>query len=485
MTALPDAPRALAARRVFIDGAFRSALVRIEGGRIAAIEDYDADDAAHASVDPAWSDVTLLPDHLTLLPGLVDSHVHLNEPGRTDWEGFETGTAAAAAGGVTTIVDMPLNSVPVTTTPEALSQKRAATVGKLAVDIAYWGGAVPENLGSLAELAAAGVVGVKCFMMPSGIDEFGHLDAEQLEAALAELAAFDGLLIVHAEDPSHMHDAATLGPRYDAFLASRPPESERAAIRLVIDAARRTGARAHIVHVSDGGALDDIRNAKAEGVRLTIETCPHYLTLRAEDVPDAAAQFKCCPPIRDGANQDLLWQGVIDGTIDAIVSDHSPSTIDLKQRGGGDFALAWGGISGLQTGFSAIWTAARARGIPLETILPLMTTGPARIAGLTSPGRIAVGAPAHFAVVDLDTMYTVRAAELQYRNKMSPWDGRELAGVVEGTYLAGALVYTPATGVTSRSGREILTVRTVAKAADRADASIPGDTMARVEEMHP
>ena len=485
MTALPDAPRALAARRVFIDGAFRSTLVRIEGGRIAAIEDYDPDASGDAAVDPASSEVTVLPDHLTLLPGLVDSHVHLDEPGRTDWEGFETGTAAAAAGGVTTIVDMPLNSVPVTTTPEALAEKRAATVGKLAVDLAYWGGAVPENLGSLVELAAAGVVGFKCFLMPSGIDEFGHLDAEQLEAALAELAAFDGLLIVHAEDPAHMHDAATLGPRYDAFLTSRPPESERAAIRLVIDAARRTGARAHIVHVSDGGALDDIRAAKADGVRLTIETCPHYLTLRAEDVPDAAGEFKCCPPIRDAANQDLLWQGVVDGTIDAIVSDHSPSTLELKQQGGGDFALAWGGISGLQTGFSAIWTSARARGIPLETILPLMTTGPARIAGLGAAGRIVVGAPAHFAVVDLDATYTVRAAELQYRNKMSPWDGRELAGVVEGTYLAGVLVYTPATGVTSRSGREILTVRMVAKAADRADASISGAAMARVEEMHP
>tara|TARA_R110002020_G_scaffold14731_33_gene52463 strand:+ start:2036 stop:3493 length:1458 start_codon:yes stop_codon:yes gene_type:complete len=485
MTALPDAPRALAARRVFIDGAFRSALVRLVGGRIAVIEDYDPDAGTAASVDVSDTPVTVLPDHLTLLPGLVDSHVHLDEPGRTDWEGFETGTAAAAAGGVTTIVDMPLNSVPVTTTPEALAEKRGATAGKLAVDIAYWGGAVPENLGLLADLAAAGVVGFKCFLMPSGIDEFGHLDAEQLEAALAEIAAFDGLLIVHAEDPAHVHDAQTLGPHYEAFLASRPPESERAAIRLVIDTARRTGARAHIVHVSDGGALDDIRAAKADGVRLTIETCPHYLTLRAEDVPDAAGQFKCCPPIRDAANQDLLWQGVVDGTIDAIVSDHSPSTLELKQQGNGDFALAWGGISGLQTGFSAIWTAARARGIPLETILPLMTTGPAQIAGLGVAGQIAVGAPAHFAVVDLDATQTVRAAELQYRNKMSPWDGRELFGVVEGTYLAGALVYTPEAGVTARAGREILTVRTVAHPAPAADASISGAAMARVEEMHP
>ena len=485
MTVLPGAPRAIAARRVFVDGAFRSALVRIERGRIVAIEEHEPDAVAHAS-GGSPSAVTLIPDHLSVLPGLVDSHVHLNEPGRTDWEGFETGTAAAAAGGVTTIVDMPLNSVPVTTSPAALAAKRAATEGKLAVDIAYWGGAVPENLGSLAELAAAGVVGVKCFLSPSGIDEFGQLDGAQLEAALAELAEFDGLLIVHAEDPAHLH-ALDSGSGYDAFLASRPPESERAAIRLVIEAARRTGARAHIVHVSDGGALEDIRAAKAAGVHLTIETCPHYLTLRSEDLPDAAAEFKCCPPIRDGANQDRLWQGVIDGTIDAIVSDHSPSTAALKQQGG-DFARAWGGISGLQTGFSAIWTAARARGIPIEAVLPLMTTGPARIAGLRWAGQIVVGAPAHFAVVDLGATYTVRAPELQYRNKMSPWHGHELAGVVEGTYLSGDLVYTPAAGVTRRAGREILAVHTAARSADSADASTTTAATAavpRIEERYP
>ncbi len=252
----------IAARRVFVDGAFAPATVVIEEGVIAALEPFDA------SAD------TVLPADAVLLPGLVDSHVHLDEPGRTEWEGFATGTAAAAAGGVTTVVDMPLNSLPVTTSVEALDAKRRAAVGKLAVDVAYWGGAVPENLGSLRELADAGVVGFKCFLSPSGIDEFGHLDAEQLERCLAELAAFDGLLIVHAEDPAHLHADGALGPRYRDFEASRPPLSERAAIERVIDAARRTGARAHIVHVSDGGALDAVRTAKAEGVRLTVETCP-------------------------------------------------------------------------------------------------------------------------------------------------------------------------------------------------------------------
>ncbi|MDX2376301.1 allantoinase AllB [Microbacterium sp. LRZ72] len=463
MTALPDAPQALAARRVWVDGELRPAVVHIADGVVASIAPY-APDAPDAGVVPDAgvapdAGVTVLPDDVVLLPGLVDSHVHLDEPGRTEWEGFATGTAAAAAAGVTTIVDMPLNSVPVTTSVTALADKRRAARGKLAVDVAYWGGAVPENLGSLAELAQAGVVGFKCFLSPSGIDEFGHLDADQLEAALAEIAAFDGLLIVHAEDAAHFHDAPPgerVGPRYEDFLASRPPASERAAIRRVIAAAGRTGARAHVVHVSDAGALDDIRAAKAAGVRLTVETCPHYLTLTAEDVPDAAAEFKCCPPIRDAANRDALWDGVTDGTIDAIVSDHSPSTLALKNQGDGDFGLAWGGIAGLQTGFSSVWTEARGRGIPLERMLPLFTTGPARIAGIHTAGVIAPGAPAHFAVFAPDDTWTVDAAALQYRNKMSPWHGRTLAGVVRATYLAGRRVFSPGSGVLARAGREIL-----------------------------
>jgi allantoinase len=460
MTALPDAPRALAARRVFIDGVFRPAVVHVEGGRITAIDAYDPDGETPAG------DVVVLPDHVTLLPGLVDSHVHLDEPGRTEWEGFATGTAAAAAAGITTLVDMPLNSVPVTTSIAALEAKRAASRGKLAVDVAYWGGAVPGNLGALAELATAGVVGFKCFLSPSGIDEFESLDSEQLEAALTEIAAFDGLLIVHAEDPAQLGEEGPLGPRYDAFLASRPPVSERDAIRRVIEAARRTGARAHIVHVSDAGALADVRAAKAEGVRLSIETCPHYLTLTAEEVPDSAAEFKCCPPIRDADNRDLLWQGVLDGTIDAIVSDHSPSTAELKGRGEGDFGLAWGGIAGLQTGFASVWTEARRRGIALETLLPYVTTGPARVAGLAGAGVIAVGAPAHLAVFAPDEEWTVDAATLQYRNKMSPWHGRTLAGVVHATYLAGERVYGPEDGVIARRGREIL--------AAGAETTLPG-----------
>lgn len=451
------APVRISARRVFIGGAFVPATVEIEAGRIAAVTAFDPDAEGR------------LPDDTVLLPGLVDSHVHLDEPGRTDWEGFATGTAAAAAGGVTTLLDMPLNSVPVTTSPAALAAKRAAAVGKLAVDVGYWGGAVPENLGTLRALADAGVVGFKCFLSPSGIAEFGHLDTAQLEQSLAELAVFDGLLIVHAEDPAHLHADGPLGIHYDEFLRTRPPASERAAIAAVIAAARRTGARAHIVHVSDGGALDEVRAAKAAGVRLTVETCPHYLTLDAAHVPDGAAAFKCCPPIRDAANQDLLWAGVLDGTIDAIVSDHSPATPALK--GEPDFGLAWGGISGLQTGLSAVHTAARARGIPLERILPLMTTGPARIARLGGLGEITPGAPAHLVAFRPEAEFTVDAAALEYRNKLSPWHGQTLRGVVETTYLRGAQVYRRGEPIRVRAGRELI--------ATREDAATHEDTRRR------
>ncbi len=453
---LPDAPGSIAARRVYVGGEFVPATVVVDGGVVTAVEPFDS--AAQV----------VLPDDAVVIPGLVDSHVHLDEPGRTEWEGFATGTAAAAAGGVTTVLDMPLNSVPVTTTPDALAAKRAAARGKLAVDVGYWGGAVPENLGALHPLAAAGVAGFKCFLSPSGIDEFGHLDPSQLEAALEEIAAFGGLLIVHAEDPAHLHGDSRLGRRYRDFERSRPPGSEAAAIRSVIAAARRTSAQAHIVHVSAAASLDDIRAAKTEGVRITIETCPHYLTLRAEDVPDGDASFKCCPPIRDAANQDLLWDAVVDGTIDAIVSDHSPSTRELKQRGGGDFGLAWGGISGLQTGLAAVWTEARRRGIGLETILPLMTIGPARIGGLGSRGRIAPGEPAHLVVFRPEASFTVRADDLEYRNPMSPWDGAALDGIVEATYVHGALAFRRGLGVLRRGGREVLASEHARAGASRA-----------------
>ncbi|MDN3494967.1 allantoinase AllB [Planococcus sp. APC 4015] len=421
------------AGRAYLGGSFRPAAVVVEAGRIVDV----------VGVRDRVGDAkrVLVPDDAVLLPGLVDSHVHVNEPGRTEWEGFRSATLAAAAGGVTTIVDMPLNSLPPTTTAEALEIKRAAAEPSAFIDVGFWGGAVPDNLGSLAPLHAAGVYGFKCFLSPSGVDEFPHLDRAQLGAAMEEIAALGSRIIVHAEDPALLHDHGALGQGYDAFLASRPAASEASAIDAVIAEARRTGARAHILHLSDAHSLPAIRAAKASGVDLTVETCPHYLTIVAEDIPDGASEFKCCPPIREASNRALLWEGIVDGTIDAIVSDHSPSTIDLKRSGDGDFGLAWGGIAGLQVGLSAVWTEARERGIPLEKILPLFTTGPAAVAGLAGAGVIDVGAPANLTVFGLDDPLIIDAARLLHKNPITAYDRRVLTGRTRRTWLHGKAIY--------------------------------------------
>ncbi|WP_314503071.1 allantoinase AllB [uncultured Microbacterium sp.] len=420
------------AGRTFIDGAFRPAAVVVQDGLVVDVVGVR---------DRVIASTVLVPDDAVLLPGLVDSHVHVNEPGRTEWEGFRSATLAAAAGGVTTLVDMPLNSLPPTTTAEALEIKRAAAAASAYVDVGFWGGAVPENLGALGPLNDAGVFGFKCFLSPSGVDEFPHLSRPQLLDAMQEVAALGSRLIVHAEDPALLGDDGALGRGYDAFLASRPPASEASAIDAVIDAARRTGARAHILHLSDAHSLPAIRAAKADGVALTVETCPHYLTIVAEEIPDGASEFKCCPPIRESGNRDLLWAGIVDGTIDAVVSDHSPSTIDLKRSGGGDFGLAWGGIAGLQVGLSAVWTEARSRGIPLERILPLFTTGPASVAGLRGAGVIEPGAPAHLTVFGLDDPFVIDASKLLHKNPITAYDHRVLSGRIRRTWLHGRPIY--------------------------------------------
>jgi allantoinase len=420
------------AERAWVEGVFQPAAIVVAGSRILDVVEIGA------AGTPVRETVA---DDAVLLPGLVDSHVHVNEPGRTEWEGFATATRAAAAGGVTTIVDMPLNSLPPTTTAEALAVKHAAAAPSAHVDIGFWGGAVPENLGVLEPLHRAGVLGFKCFLSPSGVEEFGHLDRAQLDTAMAEVAALGSRLIVHAEDPDLLAPGGPLGRHYDAFLASRPPASEASAIQAVIDAARRTGGRAHILHLSDAGSLPAIAEAKAHGIALTVETCPHYLTIAAEEIPDGAGEFKCCPPIRDASNRDRLWRGVVDGTIDAIVSDHSPATADLKRSGDGDFGLAWGGIAGLQLGLSATWTEAQRRGIPLDALLPLFTTGPARVAGLDGLGAIAPGAPAHLVAFGPDDAFRVEAAALEHRNPITAYDHRLLTGRVRRTWLSGRVVF--------------------------------------------
>jgi allantoinase len=414
------------ASSAFIDGAFVAADVGITDGRIAAIgTDLDG---------PLF----ILDADQVLIPGIVDSHVHVNEPGRTEWEGFASATRAAAAGGVTTIIDMPLNSVPTTITIEALLEKRAVAVGKVMIDTGFWGGAVPENLGNLRELHAGGVFGFKAFLAPSGIDEFGHLDADQLENALEEIASLGSMLIVHAEDPTVLDAHANHGgTSYPAFVESRPDEAETTAIDRVIDGVRRTGARAHILHLSSAAALPALRAARAEGLPITVETCPHYLVLAEESIPDGATQFKCCPPIRSEANREALWQALLDGDIDVIVTDHSPATADLKFAGHGDFQVAWGGISGLQTGFAAVWTEAKKRGIGLDRVLAWMSRGPADLVGLTQKGRIAVGADADLVAFAPAERFTVHAADLQHKNPISAFEGRQLRGVAKQVWLRG------------------------------------------------
>ena len=335
------------ARRAVLPDGERAAAVHSENGRITAVTAFD----------DAPSGAVTLPDDEVLLPGLVDSHVHVNEPGRTEWEGFATATRAAIAGGVTTIVDMPLNSIPPTISVDALHVKRETAKGQVAADVAFWGGAVPGNLDQLRPLHEAGVVGFKCFLLDSGVPEFLPLDDAGLRAALTELASFDGLLIAHAEDADVIAAAPEpTGASYAGFLASRPGLAEESAIARLVAAARDTGARAHVVHLADADALPLLREARAEGVRITVETCPHYLTFAAEQVPDGGTSFKCCPPIREAAHREALWTALRDGDVDLVVSDHSPCTPDLKRLDIGDFGAAWGGIASLQVALPAVWT---------------------------------------------------------------------------------------------------------------------------------
>jgi allantoinase len=420
------------AARVITGGRERPASVVLRDGVVADVVD---------SADPGGADVIDLSADRVLLPGLVDSHVHVNEPGRTEWEGFATATAAAAAGGVTTIVDMPLNSIPPTVDVAALEVKRKATEGQLAVDVAFWGGAVPGNASDLEALHEAGVVGFKCFLLPSGVDEFPPLDRAGLAEAMRAIAAFDGLLIAHAEDGTVIDAAPPAhGRHYADFVASRPGEAEVRAIGALLAETRRTGCRTHVVHLSSAATLPLIQAAKDEGLPVTAETCPHYLTLRAEDVPDGATQFKCCPPIRDDANRDALWAGLEAGTIDCVVSDHSPCTVAAKRLDSGDFGAAWGGIASVQLGLPVMWTEAVRRGVPLARLAQWMAAAPADLAGLTDRGAIEPGARADLCVFAPDETFVVDPAKLRHRNPISPYAGRTLRGVVEQTWLAGQRV---------------------------------------------
>ncbi|GAA1889109.1 amidohydrolase family protein [Actinomadura bangladeshensis] len=433
-------------RRTVLPDGEHPAAVSIRDGRITAISGYSDDRPATASVD--LGDVALL-------PGLVDTHVHINEPGRTEWEGFATATRAAAAGGVTTLIDMPLNSLPPTVGPAALAAKREAAEGACAVDVGFWGGAVPGNRAELRPLHDLGVFGFKCFTSDSGVPEFPPLPYGEMREAFREIASFGGLVIVHAEDPAAL--SAPTGGGYPEFLASRPPSAERRAVEQVVRLAEETGVRAHILHLSAADCLDVLAKAQADGLPITAETCPHYLTLSAEDASGAylggdpqipgvrspeplaslrspATAFKCCPPIRDAANRDRLWEGLASGVISCVVTDHSPCTPELKR---GDFATAWGGISSLQLGLPVVWTAARERGHGLDDVVRWMSEAPAALAGVPGKGGIVVGNDADLVAFAPDATLTVDPAALHHRHPVTPYAGRTLAGAVETTWLRG------------------------------------------------
>ncbi|WP_113702620.1 allantoinase AllB [Nonomuraea lactucae] len=410
-------------RRAVTPEGERAVAVAVRDGRIAALHEYAAPLKAAEDID--------LRD-IALLPGLVDTHVHVNEPGRAHWEGFATATRAAAAGGVTTIVDMPLNSIPPTVDVEALDAKLRAAAGRCHVDVGFWGGAVPGNVKDLRPLHDRGVHGFKCFLSPSGVDEFPHLDLAQARRALEEIAAFGGLMVVHAEDPALLGDPA--GPTYREFLESRPGAAERSAVEQVIRLARETGARAHVLHVSSADCLEPLEAARAEGVRVTAETCPHYLTLAAEHVPEGDTSYKCCPPIRSAANRDLLWDGLARGVLSCVVSDHSPSTADLKVP---DFAAAWGGVASLQLGLAAVWTEASRRGHGLDAVARWMSANPAALAGIPGKGGIRPGGDADLVAFDPDADHPVDARRLHHRNPVTPYHGRTLKGAVLTTWLRG------------------------------------------------
>ena len=404
----------IASQRVVLPSGTRPATVVVEGSRIAAVEPYGAADHDYGE--------------LVLMPGLVDSHVHVNEPGRTEWEGFATATRAAAAGGITTIVDMPLNSLPPTTTVAALEEKQKHARGEVSIEL--WGGVIPGNTRELRPMLERGARGFKCFLVHSGVDEFPNVNERELYEAARELAGTNAPLLVHAELGEHLHEPHGDPADYATYLHSRPNAAEDAAIELLIRVCRDTGARMHVVHLSSASAL----RLFDRKLPISVETTPHYLHFDAESVPRGRTEYKCAPPIRESANREQLWRGLGEGTIDLVVSDHSPCTPELKK---GDFASAWGGIASLQFVLPIVWTNARRRGFTIEHLARWCSAAPARLANLPTKGAIAIGNDADFVVWDPEETFVVTPELIQHRHKVTPYLGAELQGVVRATWVRG------------------------------------------------
>jgi allantoinase len=437
--------------RVLTPEGERRASIHIHGGTIAKIRAFD-DIPPGCPVYEAGESV--------VMPGLVDTHVHINEPGRTDWEGFSSATHAAAAGGVTTLIEMPLNSIPATTTSAAYREKLDASAGKLWVDVGFWAGLVPGNAPQLCPLWDAGAFGFKCFLVPSGVDEFAHVSEADLRVALPELAELRAPLLAHAESPAAIEVALAKRPKsapansYATWLASRPRDAENEAITLLLRLSREFGARVHIVHLASSDALSQLQSAKRGGALVSVETCPHYLTFAAEEIAGGATEFKCAPPIRERGNREMLWAALGDGTIDLIASDHSPCPPEMKLCEKGDFLRAWGGIASLQISLAAVWTQARARGYALTRVARWMCEGPAGLAGLQKrKGAIAAGHDADLLIFDPDATFRVDPEHLHHRHKLTPYAGRELFGEVQATFVRGQKVFEQGAFADAPTGR--------------------------------
>jgi allantoinase len=438
-------------QRVVTSEGERPAAIHIREGIITVVAGFD-DVPAESHVHEAGDSV--------VMPGLVDTHVHINEPGRTEWEGFATATQAAAAGGVTTLIEMPLNSIPATTTASAYREKVAAAAGKLWVDVGFWGGVVPGNARDLRPLWDAGVLGFKCFLVPSGVDEFAHVVESDLRAALPEVAALGAPLLVHAELSGPIEGAMAKqvadapARRYATWLASRPRAAENEAIALLLRLSREFNSHIHIVHLSSSDAIAPLQLAKSQGARVTVESCPHYLTFTAEEIAEGATEFKCAPPIREYHNREKLWAALGDGTIDLIASDHSPCPPTMKLLEKGDFMHAWGGIASLQLDLPTVWTEARSRGYALSDLAKWLCSGPARLAGLANKkGAIAAGCDADLVIFDPDAKFRVDPVKLLHRHKLTPYAGRDFIGVVETTFLRGEEIFDRGSVSTTPAGR--------------------------------